>query len=269
MKSVESWNCSYWENKLAAGHVDDLLPFERNTLHEHMAICPKCAATHAIFNTVHSRIRSLPSTKPLRSLDISAPSKARFFTNAFNAAMPKLIVVGMLLTWILVFSFQHTYLTLTGAPGEIASQVTSTNWVSQYAYSTLTRAPKPATPIYTLSDAQLVINDVEHYDGLVLDGSVSAYHKAYNKLDVSLRNQEPYDDFVTNSNFTLGKGYWQDHQDQIAFTQVDSSTWIAALPMTKVTYVDKTLLGQYIWYFKVRIVYGFPEIVAVALQPNS
>jgi hypothetical protein len=129
--------------------------------------------------------------------------------------------------------------------------------------------PKPATPIPTLSNEQLVINDVEHYDGFVLDGSVSAYHKAYNKLDVSLRNQEPYDDFVTNSNFTLGKGCWQDHQDQITLTQVDSSTWIAALPMTKVTCVDKTLLGQYIWYFKVHLVYSLSEIVAVALQPNS
>jgi hypothetical protein len=129
--------------------------------------------------------------------------------------------------------------------------------------------PKPATPIPTLSDEQLVINDAESYEGLVLDGSYSAYHKAYNKLDVSLRNQEPYDDFVTNSNFTLGKGCWQDHQDQIALTQVDSSTWIAALPMTKVTCVDGTSLGQYIWYFKVHLVYSLPEIVAVALQLNS
>ena len=103
----------------------------------------------------------------------------------------------------------------------------------------------------------------------MLDGSDSAYHKAYNRLDVSLRNQEPYDDFVTNSNFTLGKGCWQDHKDQITITQLDSSTWIAALPMTKVTCVDKTLLGQYIWYFKVHLVYSLPEIVAVALQPNS
>jgi len=129
--------------------------------------------------------------------------------------------------------------------------------------------PKPATSIPTLSDEQLVINDAESYDGLVLDGSDSAYHKAYNKLDVSLRNQEPYDDFVTNSNFTLGKGCWQDHQDQIAFIQVDNSKWIAALPLTKVTCVDKILLGQYIWYFKVHLVYSLPEIVAVALQPNS
>jgi hypothetical protein len=129
--------------------------------------------------------------------------------------------------------------------------------------------PKPATPISTLSDEQLVINDAQSYDRLVIDGSVSAYHKAYNKLGVSLRDQEPYDDFVTNSNFTLGRGCWQDHQDQITLTQLDSSTWIAALPMTKVTCVDITILGQYIWYFKVQLVYSLPEIVEVALQPKS
>jgi hypothetical protein len=128
---------------------------------------------------------------------------------------------------------------------------------------------KTVTSIPTLSDDQLVLNDVKSYDGLVLDGSVSAYHKAYNKLDVSLRSQEPYDDFVTNSNFTLGKGCWQDHLDQIVLTQIDRSTWIAALPMTKVTCVDKTLLGQYIWNLKVQLVYSLTEIVEVALQPNS
>jgi hypothetical protein len=100
MKNVESRNCSFWENKLAVGHPDDLSPIERSALNEHMAICPQCAAANAAFNAVHARLRSLPPTRGLPLLTIPAPSRARFFTNAFNTAMPMLIIGGMVLVWV-------------------------------------------------------------------------------------------------------------------------------------------------------------------------
>jgi hypothetical protein len=115
MKNVESRNCSFWENKLAIGHPDDLSAIERNALNEHMAICPQCAAAHAAYNAVHARLRSLPPARGLLSLTIPAPSRARFFTNAFNTAMPMLIVGGMVLVWVFLLSFHHYDSTLTGA----------------------------------------------------------------------------------------------------------------------------------------------------------
>jgi hypothetical protein len=115
MKNVESRNCSFWKNKLAVGHPDDLSPIERNDLNEHMAICPQCAAAHAAFNAVHARLRSLPPTRGRLSLTIPAPSRVRFFTNAFNTAMPMLIIGGMVLVWVFLLSFHHYHSTLTGA----------------------------------------------------------------------------------------------------------------------------------------------------------
>ena len=150
--------------------------------------------------------------------------------------------------------------------------------VTPYAGRNGKQEHKPSRPatagqtprsIVLISDEQLVKSDVQSYAGLVLDGSISAEHKAYNKLDVSLRNQVTFDDFVNDSNYTLYKGCWKAFLNQIVIVQVESSIWVAALPMTNVTCVDFTTSGQYTWYFRIHFVYSLPEIVAVALQQAS
>jgi hypothetical protein len=120
-----------------------------------------------------------------------------------------------------------------------------------------------STPI--LSDQQLVSNDVVCYDELVLDSSDSTNHKAYNRLISSLRDREPFDDFIKNPNYTLYQGCWKDHQDQITLRQVNSSTWIVVLPMTKVDCGTLANSGQYLWIFRIQIGVNLPEIVAVTL----
>lgn len=129
-------------------------------------------------------------------------------------------------------------------------------------------SPTP-TPTPFRSDKDLVICDVQHYAELVLDGSASANHKAYNLLAVTLRNRVSFGNFLTNPNYILYKGCWVVHQDQITLTQVNSSTWIVVLPMTKINCVNESVLQQYLWNFRIQINYNLPEIVAVTLVPKK
>jgi hypothetical protein len=121
------------------------------------------------------------------------------------------------------------------------------------------------TPTPFLSNRQLARDDIVCYDALVLDSSNSTNHKAYNRLISSLRDILPFSEFIKNPNYTLIQGCWRDHQDQIKLTQVNSSTWIVVLPMTKVDCTTLANLGQYIWNFRVQITDNLPAIVAVAL----
>ncbi len=135
--------------------------------------------------------------------------------------------------------------------------------------SRVSRPPIAGSPILAptpiLSDQQLVRNDVVRYEELVLDSSDSTNHKAYNRLISSLRDILPFSDFIKNPNYTLYQGCWKDHQDQITLKQVNSSTWIVVLPMTKVDCGTLANLGQYLWIFRIQIVDNLPEIVAVTL----
>jgi hypothetical protein len=135
--------------------------------------------------------------------------------------------------------------------------------------SRVSRPPIAGSPIIAptpiLSDKQLVRNDVVCYEELVLDSSKSSYLKAYNRLISSLRDTEPFSDFIKNPNYTLYQGCWKDHQDQITLKQVNSSTWIVVLPMTKVDCGTLANLGQYLWIFRIQIVANLPDIVAITL----
>jgi hypothetical protein len=135
--------------------------------------------------------------------------------------------------------------------------------------SRVSRPPIAGSPILAptsmLSDQQLVRNDVVCYEDLVLDSSDSTNHKAYNRLISSLRDKEPFSDFIKNPNYTLYQGCWKDHQDQITLKQVYNSTWIVVLPMTKVDCGTLANLGQYLWIFRIQIGDNLPEIVAVTL----
>jgi hypothetical protein len=126
---------------------------------------------------------------------------------------------------------------------------------------------KPATPIPTLSDEQLVTNVVIHYKDLVLHGSVSTYHKAYNLMDVSLRNKETYDKFVKDPNFTLNKGCLS--VGQVKVTQKDSQTWDGSILIQQVSCVDATVLVTFSWHFTVSMVNGLPEIIQIGLYPTG
>jgi hypothetical protein len=121
------------------------------------------------------------------------------------------------------------------------------------------------TPTPFLSDRQLARDDTVCYDELVLDSSNSTYLRAYNRLKSNLRDTEPFSDFIKNPNYTLYQGCWKDHQDQITLKQVNSSTWIVVLPMTKVDCGTLANLGRYLWIFRIQIVDNLPEIVAVTL----
>ena len=86
---------------------------------------------------------------------------------------------------------------------------------------------------------------------------------------MNLRDQEPYDDFVRNPDYTLWKGCWQVFWDQIDVVQVDDHTWVAAIPLTQVTCVDGTALQKYIWFFRIHMDDGPPEIIAIALDETT
>jgi hypothetical protein len=129
--------------------------------------------------------------------------------------------------------------------------------------------PKPSRSITLNSDKELVLKVVKHYAALVMDGSDSAYRKAFNLLAESLRDQEIYSDFVQNSIYTLPKGCWNYYQGKASATQVNSSTWIVVLHLTRVACVGRTILGLYTWPFRLGMVYGLYEIVAVTLETKK
>jgi hypothetical protein len=119
------------------------------------------------------------------------------------------------------------------------------------------------------SDKELVLKVVKHYAALVMDGSDTAYRKAYNLLAESLSDQEAYSDFVQNSIFTLSKGCWNYDPGKASATQVNNSTWIVVLHLTEVACVGRTIVGLYTWLFRLGMVYGLYEIVAVTLEQKN
>jgi hypothetical protein len=60
--------CTYWGEKLAARHPDDLTPAERGALEQHLRECSVCATTFKAFHTMEMRIRALPQAPSLPSL---------------------------------------------------------------------------------------------------------------------------------------------------------------------------------------------------------
>jgi hypothetical protein len=129
--------------------------------------------------------------------------------------------------------------------------------------------PKPSRSITLNSDKELVLKVVKHYAALVMDGSDSAYRKAFNLLAESVRDQEIYSDFVQNFIYTLPKGCWKYDPGKAGATQVNSSTWIVVLQLKKVACVGRTILGLYTWLFRLGMVYGLYEIVAVTLATKK
>lgn len=129
--------------------------------------------------------------------------------------------------------------------------------------------PKPSRSITLNSDKELVLKVVKHYVALVKDRSDSAYRKAFNLFAESLRDQEIYNDFVQNSIYTLSKGCWNYDPRKASAIQVNNSTWIVVLHLTKVACLSRAILGLYTWLFRLGMVYGLYEIVAVALEKKN
>jgi hypothetical protein len=113
-----------------------------------------------------------------------------------------------------------------------------------------------------LTDKDEAINDVGHYEELVVG---KALYKAYNLLDVSVRDQEPYGDFMYNPNYTLNNRCWK--EGQITVSQKDSQTWNITMLMQQVSCDDGTVLVNYSWHFAVRMIDNLPEIISIGLYP--
>jgi hypothetical protein len=124
---------------------------------------------------------------------------------------------------------------------------------------------RDVTPTPTvLSDQQVMVNFIEHYADLVFS---QLFRRAYTKLSASLRDSEPYDDFVQNANYTLSKGCWREGQNHAS--QLDDHTWVVGLEMMQVSCVDGNVMVNYSWVFHVSLADGPPEIIAIGLYPAS
>jgi len=84
MKEMISMPCADWSQRLAARHRNDLSFTERVALNEHLVFCQACTEVYAAYNTIESRIRSLPAVEPLPTVsyrvlllqkDTAAPEK--------------------------------------------------------------------------------------------------------------------------------------------------------------------------------------------------
>lgn len=64
MKQTLLAPCPFWAEKLAATHPDDLSPFERLALQNHIASCPTCAAIRAEYEAMGKLIGQLPAVEP-------------------------------------------------------------------------------------------------------------------------------------------------------------------------------------------------------------
>lgn len=179
-------------------------------------------------------------------------------SNAINAAcqVPPAPVHGK----AHLFTKKHKLSPTPGGPGSLSHKASPP---TAAAGSTI------PTPIPFRSDKDLAISDVQHYADLVLSDLDSANHKAYNLLAASLRDQVPFADFLTNPNYTLPRDCWVYQRDQITPTQVNSSTWIAVLPMIKLNCAKGSALDQYLWTFRIQINNNLPEIVAITLVPKK
>ena len=68
MKHWQPTPCPQWAEKIAARHPDDLSPYERLALREHLLSCPACASTYAAYASMEAGIRNLPPVQPRRPL---------------------------------------------------------------------------------------------------------------------------------------------------------------------------------------------------------
>src|SRR5258708_24383209 len=72
MKEVITMPCADWSQRLAARHRNDLSFTERLALNDHLAACQACTEVYTNYNTLESRIRSLPAIKPLPAVSYRA-----------------------------------------------------------------------------------------------------------------------------------------------------------------------------------------------------
>jgi len=127
---------------------------------------------------------------------------------------------------------------------------------------TATPTESPTFPV--LTDKEQVTKDVRHYEDLVFKKD---FNKAYNLLDVSVRDQVTYDDFINNASYILNNQCWL--EGKLTVSQRDNQTWDASIPMMQVSCADGTVQVTYSWHFTVRMVDGLPEIFLIGLDPTG
>jgi hypothetical protein len=130
-----------------------------------------------------------------------------------------------------------------------------------------TISPTP-TPITIRSDEKIVLDHVNHYAELVtVEGSYSAFLKAYNLLDITVRDREPLSKFLNDPNYTLSKGCWR--EVQVTVTARDGQTWDGSVLLQQGSCVVSTVLVTYSWHFIVSMANGLPEIISIGLYATG
>ncbi len=192
------------------------------------------------------------------------------YTMARGHSMRYVLLGLVLLGWCLVMSSCELNFSANN-PGPSATQssdpvkkapVVPTRSVDKTKPVDKTRDVTPTPTV--LSDQQVVANFIEHYADLVFS---QLFRRAYTKLSANLRDSEPYDDFVQNTNYTLSKGCWREGQNRVS--QLDNYTWVVGLEMMQVSCVDGNVMVNYSWVFHVSLADGPPEIIAIGLYPTA
>lgn len=68
MKPTDQTPCTFWAEKLAATHPDDLSPFERLALETHIASCAACTAVRAEYEAMGRYLSEMPPVEPLERI---------------------------------------------------------------------------------------------------------------------------------------------------------------------------------------------------------
>ncbi len=190
MKHWQPTPCPQWAEKIAARHPDDLSPFERMALREHLLSCPACASTYAAYASMEAGIRSLPPVQPRQPLSPEllyqqqGAKKAHmrpFVVASFRQTTSQLLsfsrrlshprtriagianaLAAILIVGVIVSGFAWL---LAGPRFTVVGRITGNHSSSQAQSFVSLQAPRhsstsvPASPMLTISPSALSPND--------------------------------------------------------------------------------------------------------------
>jgi hypothetical protein len=151
--------------------------------------------------------------------------------------------------------------TIVDPPAKTASQRSSPT-ATPTVRPTATPTVSPTLPV--LTDKEQVTRHVGHYNELVLRKD---FNKAYNLLDVSVRDKVSYDAFINNASYVLNNQCWQEGKPIVS--QRANQTWDVSIPMMQVSCADGTVQATFSWHFTVWMIDNLPEIMSVGLYPTG